>query len=106
MSTLNQESKVENITLTGVIDGADVRLTYSRENDSQIRQIDVHASKPDVNAGGQMNVFINWQPVSRSVNINMLNCRLDNALVALVESLLAEMQAVNAEPEVQELNNS
>ena len=93
MNTLNQESKVESIALSGVIDGANVKLNYSRENGQKIRQITVHATKQAEN--GQLNVYIDYQAANNAVNINVHNCGLENVPVELIEGLLLEMQTVD-----------
>ena len=97
MNTLKQESKVETIALVGEVDGADVRLNYSRENGKLIRQITAHATKQDENGGNQMSVFIDYQMAGKSVNINVHGCGLDNFPSALIEGLLLEMITVNSE---------
>ena len=95
MSTLTQESRVENIVLAGEIQGATVRLNYSRENNSPVRQITVHATKQMDNSDEQMNLYIDYQLANNGVNINVHNCGLDNVPFELIGSLLSEMQAVN-----------
>ena len=87
--------KVENITLSGVIEGANVKLTYSRENEKPIRQITVQADKRD-SEGEQYNVYIDYQLANRSVIINAYNCDLENVPVALIDGILKEMRAVNS----------
>jgi len=94
MSSLSMESKVENITLAGEIEGAMARLTYSRENDNPVKQITVHAVK-QTDGDGQMNVYIDYQAANKSVNINVHNCGLDNVPFELIKRLLSEMQEVD-----------
>ena len=94
MNTLNHESKVENIALSGTIDGAAVRMNYSRENGKPIRQITVQATK-QVDGGGQMNVYIDYQLANAGVNINVHNCGLEGVPLGLIEGLLTEMVTVN-----------
>ena len=92
MNRLNQESKIESISLTGEVEGATVRLNFSRENDAEIRQINAHANKQREN-GGQLNVFIDYQTSNNGVNINATGCGMDVPF-ELIESLLLEMQEV------------
>jgi len=95
MNNLIQESKVVSIALAGMIEGATVRMNYSRENENPIQQITVHATKQMDNVGGQMNLYIDYQLANNGVNINVHNCGLDNVPFDLIGSLLSEMQAVN-----------
>jgi len=88
------ESKAENITLTGVVADANVKLTYSRENENPIRQIAVHATRQSDESGVQMNVHIDYQLANNGVNFYVHNCGLENIPFDLIELLLAEMQAV------------
>ena len=94
MSTLNQESKVENIALSGTVDGATVRMSFSREDGKPIRQITAQAVKT-LKDGGQMNVYIDYQLANAGVNINVHNCGLEGVPLGLIEGLLTEMVTVN-----------
>jgi len=90
---LKEESKVENITLTGVIDGANVRLSFSRDNKNPVRQITVNADKT-VENGTPVNLFVDWQPANRSLTIAAYNCGLDDVPMDLIGKLLAEVRTV------------
>ena len=91
MSTLNQETVVQNITRTGEIDGANVRLNFSRENEKTV-QITVNADKAAEN--GMVNVYLDWRAANRHLTIGVNNFDLDDLPMELIEKLLAEMQAV------------
>jgi len=94
MSKLNQESKVENITLSGVVEGANVRITYSREN-GDLTKINANVEKQTVSGMLQHVLYVDWQPISRHVTIAASNCSLDDVPLGLVEKVIAEMQLVH-----------
>ena len=89
MNTLNQETRVENITMAGVIDGVNVKLSFSRENE-KVRQITVNAS----NENGMPVAYLDWQPANQNLTMAAYNCGLDDVPMELIELLLMEMQAV------------
>ena len=89
MSTLNQETRVENITLSGVIDKVSVRLSFSRENEN-VRQITVNANSEN----GMPVAYLDWQPANQNLTMAAYNCGLNDVPMDLIEQLLAEMKAV------------
>ena len=94
MNTLNQESKIENVTLAGTIDGATVKMTYSRENEKTIKQITARAEKP-VENGTSLGLFVEYNAANRSVVINAYNAGIGNVPLELIEKVLFEMQVIN-----------
>jgi len=96
MNTLNQETRVENVTRAGVIEGANVKLQFTRENDKPVRQITVNADMP-VENGQPISVYIDWQHANRHVTMAASNCTLEDVPIELFDRLLSEMRAVNGE---------
>ena len=88
MNTLEVETKVENITLAGVIDDANVRLSITRNKGQKVRQISLSATKADVS------VNMDWYRESRHINMTVNNCELGDVPMELIIKLLHEMQAV------------
>ena len=93
MSRLNQESSVESITRTGVIEDADVRLDFTRENGNTVRQITVNASKASEN-GTSVSVYLEWQRASRNITMVAYGCELNAVPIELIVQFLSEMQLV------------
>jgi hypothetical protein len=95
MSALKQEKRTENITLAGVIDGANVNLNYVRENEKTIQQITVHANEQAVDGRQPRTMYISWQ--AGSISINAYNCELDDVPMELIEKLVQEIQEIQDE---------
>jgi len=100
MSTLKETSRSEKVAREGVIDGANVRVEYERENRTKIRRINAHANAQVADGGEHVNVFVDYQSSNRGITINVQNCGFD-VPIGLIEILIAEMQAVNNEKSVE-----
>jgi len=97
MSNLVLKTKTESFVKEGIVEGANVTLTITRDSERGVQQIIVNATKSS-NANDNMhqgvNIYMDCQPVNRSININMYGCDLNDAPIDLIQSLLEEMKSV------------